>query len=114
MTDLEMFAGDEAKIIFALEYAASEVNLRSGFSADESMPYLPKYRMNVIEGAIYRLSMIGNEGQSSFSENGMQTHKIGRRRVSRGLCTLPCADSKMDFRTACQRRGCACGRRRIQ
>lgn len=70
-TDLEQFAEDEEKILFALEYAASEVNLRSGFSADESTPYLPKYRMNVIEGAIYRLNMIGNEGQSSFSENGI-------------------------------------------
>lgn len=70
-TDLEQFADDEDKILFALEYAASEVNLRSGFSADKFTPYLPKYRMNVIEGAIYRLNMIGNEGQSSFSENGI-------------------------------------------
>lgn len=70
-TDLEQFAEDEEKILFALEYAASEVNLRSGFSANGNTSYPPKYRMNVIEGAIYRLNMIGNEGQSSFSENGV-------------------------------------------
>ena len=70
-TDLAQFCADEDKILFALHYAASEVNLRCGFTPSETTPYPPKYRWNVLEGAIWRLNMIGNEGQSSFSENGV-------------------------------------------
>lgn len=70
-TDLAQFENDDAKLEFSLMSAASDVNLRRGFNPTEKTPYEPKYRMNVIEGAIYRLQMIGIEGQSSFSENGV-------------------------------------------
>lgn len=70
-TDLAYYADKTAKLRYALEYAISAVNNRRGYEATSNAPYPTKYKMNVLEGAVWYLGKIGGEGYSSTSENGV-------------------------------------------
>lgn len=67
-TDLERYAENTAVLEYAVSYAVSEVNRRRGYTGEG---YEPKYRINVIEGALWWLSRRGAEGVSSTNQNGV-------------------------------------------
>ncbi|GEM_PF-4865456 len=71
-TDLEYWVDKDAKLRYALTYAISAVNSRCGFKPENTTAIYPiKYKMNVLEGAVWYLGKIGAEGYSSTSENGV-------------------------------------------
>lgn len=69
--DLAQYVEQDILLNHALAYAVSEINKRRGYEAGDGTAYEPKYRSNVIEGAIWRLGRIGAEGYSSTGENGV-------------------------------------------
>lgn len=72
--DLAQYMDNDILLNHALAYAASEINKRRGYDAEGGSEYEPKYRRDVIEGAIWRLGKIGAEGYSSTSENGISVN----------------------------------------
>lgn len=66
--DLKQYSGNESIMRLALAYSTSEVNKRSGYKGEK---YDPKYRNNVIQGAIWKLERLGGEGLASYSDNGI-------------------------------------------
>lgn len=68
-TDLEQYLEDTEKLDYAINYAKDEIVNRYGVSEFENIP--TKYYRYVVEGAKWYLAMIGAEGQSSMSENGI-------------------------------------------
>lgn len=70
-TDLAYYADKDSKLKYALEYAMSAINNRRGYEPTSEHPYPNKYKMNVLEGAVWYLGKIGGEGYSSTSENGV-------------------------------------------
>lgn len=72
--DLVQYMDNDILLNHALAYAASEINKRRGYGAEGGSEYEPKYRRNVIEGAIWRLGKIGAEGYGSTSENGISVN----------------------------------------
>lgn len=70
-TDLEYYMDKDKKLRYALEYSISEVNNRRDYTPTEEQPYPAKYRMNVLDGAVWYLGKLGAEGYSSTSENGV-------------------------------------------
>lgn len=72
VTDSAQYVENDILLQSALSYAISQINLRRGYAAqDGQLPYEPKYRFNVIQGAQDWLSRIGDCEMSSFSENGI-------------------------------------------
>ncbi len=72
MQGLAKYSGEDAILTFALEYAISEINKRRGYTGEG---YEAKYRQNVITGAMWRLSNLGAEGVSSYTELGVTVSK---------------------------------------
>lgn len=69
--DLAQYVDNDILLNHVIAYAISEINKRRGYEAGNGPEYEPRYRSNVIEGAIWRLGRIGAEGYSSTSENGI-------------------------------------------
>lgn len=73
-TDLAQYLEDASMLDYAVEYAKSEITIRYGVEDFSQVP--AKYGRYVVEGAKWYLSMIGVEGQSSMTENGIsRTYK---------------------------------------
>ena len=66
--DLQRYADNEDMLNFAVSNAISMINERRSYSGAE---YEPKYRNNVLQGALWYLGKIGAEGYASTSENGV-------------------------------------------
>jgi hypothetical protein len=73
-TDLEEYIEDDEKLEYAISYAKDEITARYGASDFDNVP--AKYHRFVIEGAKWYLALVGAEGQSSMTENGVsRTYK---------------------------------------
>ena len=71
VSDLKVYMDNDALLGMAIEWAASEVNKRRGYSPADGELVEAKYRFNVLQGATDWLSHIGGEEYQSFSENGI-------------------------------------------
>lgn len=66
--DLQRYSEDEDRLNYAVSVAIAMINERRGYDKEE---YEPKYRTNVLNGAIWWLGKQGAEGYSSTSENSV-------------------------------------------
>lgn len=71
-TDLSRFTEDEPKLRFALHYATSKVNEARNYIGEG---YDPRYRLNVIQGALDVLENWGGGELSSYGENGVSVSR---------------------------------------
>lgn len=73
VSDLLIYKDNDALLNYAISWAISEINKRRGYTPLSDGDYEPKYRTNVIQGAVDYLSRIGGAEISTASENGIST-----------------------------------------
>ena len=71
VSDLRQYLNNEDLLRYAIEWAISEINSRRNHIPTEEVPFEPRYRNNVIQGATDWLSRIGGEEYQSSSDNGV-------------------------------------------
>lgn len=68
MDSLSHYASNGALLDLAIQSAVDRINNRRGYKGEG---YEPKYRSNVIRGAIDYLERLGGDELASYSENGV-------------------------------------------
>lgn len=71
VSDLRQYLNNEDLLRYAIEWAISEINSRRNHIPTEEVPFEPRYRNNVVQGATDWLSRIGGEEYQSSSDNGV-------------------------------------------
>ncbi|MCI8405977.1 MAG: hypothetical protein HFE43_03055 [Oscillospiraceae bacterium] len=81
--DLKRYEEDELRLSFALQAAAAMLNQRRGY---HGAGYEPRFRINVLQGALWWLGKQGAEGYASTGENGVS---VSWQEVPDWLASVP-------------------------